>query len=386
MSASAGAVPSCAALCLPLWASGRASFNASASLTTDAVGRLSAAYTQATRAAQFTAVAAREAEVLRMCVDTEQLAPIKALLYIAAATRPFQTLLGIRFALRALGLLLPMNFAMMLGAFKGACVAKTMVPYSRVPGLVLVCAVVFSLPHLATIVILVKSIIGDGMILVAVLMFLCANMVYLPIGSFMRFFTEKDIIGNGLLDPDTHDKATETMERRQRAALVFNLLVGFFLVIWIFWSAPLKEFMQMGFAEVDIEKEIRENVLTVDFLKLFTLSGLNVVCKMLGISKIATIFFCDATLSAILLMDESDQSDRDKDFREEHGQKEKELLCELQHGLDPVKAQGSRKTAAIHRAFLYELFIRMPCCERCCRRKSGDIPLTSREPDNIDTE
>lgn len=328
-SASTGQIPTCASLCMPLWAEGVVSYSGAATVQVDAVKRLNASFTSALASTAFAVRAADSAQVLQVCVKAEDLDLVKALMSLATATRPWALLIGMRLSLRALSVLLPTNYAMMLGSFKGACVAKTILPYSRVPGLIMICAVVFTLPHLLTLLVAVKSIVGDWTMTVSILCFLGTQVVFLP-----WKFIFGDCVGNGVLEPATHEQATQTMEKRQYISLFFQIGMVVFMCIFLLMSEHLWNFLSLGLIEVDF-KSFRAQFFSREFWSFAGWTAINLFCKMYGITRISSIFFADACLIAILVVDEEDADPKDQAFRDEHGKKEHYLFVELHKALDP---------------------------------------------------
>jgi len=257
----------------------------------------------------------------------------------------------------------------MLGVFDGSCIAKTMVPYSRVPGFILVCVIVFSLPHLTTIVILIKSVIGDALILGALLFFLFANMVHLPWGSIVRslpYMADNDVFTNGILEPNTHEGASVAIERRQKLALVLQMIFVIFLILWVFFSTPLKEFMELGLAEIHFTT-IRDNFFTDEVLELIGWTCVKTICTMFGLAKVACVCFFDASLYGILLVDECDNDPHDDAFRQEHGNKERALLLELHQTLDVMEQEYKQI-----RQSQFQGHGQRSCCLCCCHRRETE--------------
>merc|ERR1712241_606973 len=132
------------------------------------------AFKQATATAAF--MANNSPLGFGVCVDRRDLKALSTLIVLSQSSEPWMILLGFRMALRTLGILLPSTFAMMLGTFKGCCIAKCVVRYSRIPGLVLTCSVVFTMPFLMLCLSVLNSSLGDSLLLLAMVCFLGANL------------------------------------------------------------------------------------------------------------------------------------------------------------------------------------------------------------------
>merc|ERR1712113_462546 len=121
---------------------------------------------------------------------------------------------------------------MMMGAFKGACVCKDVIPYSRVPGLILSCSVIFSFGFLLLILIVITQLIGNGIMRLAFTSFIAASCIYLPWEyTYPKYTFRAPWI---LLAPCSTEEAASAIDRRQYIALFGQLLMVFFLIWWLF--------------------------------------------------------------------------------------------------------------------------------------------------------
>mmetsp|Transcript_140137 Transcript_140137/g.247673 ORF Transcript_140137/g.247673 Transcript_140137/m.247673 type:complete len:153 (+) Transcript_140137:3-461(+) len=90
------------------------------------------------------------------------------------------------------------------------------------------------------------------------------------------------------------------------------------------------DFVKLGLIEVDFGS-VRAKVASKKFWRFVGLTVLDFCCKLYGMTKIASVFFADMCLGAILTIDEEDVDTDDQ----VHGDKEKYLFEGLHTALDP---------------------------------------------------
>merc|ERR1712032_271699 len=178
---------------------------------------------------------------------------------------------------------------MMYGAFKGACLAKTVVPYSRIPGLILACAVVFTLPFLTAVLSTVRSFSASVLMLFAVLAFMLSNLAYFPAGHFLAVNSSWNV-----LQPMGHVDAYHAITRRQRFSLICNLACVALLIAFVFSTFSVMDLAVMGIIDMSLH-HARENLIySRVFWTFMATYGLKFVCTLYGTTKISTVFFADA--------------------------------------------------------------------------------------------
>merc|ERR1719230_1733509 len=93
------------------------------------------------------------------------------------------------------------------------------------------------------------------------------------------------------------------------------------LILWFWFSESLNNFLKAGYGPqelVDLHKMLGK----AWFWRMIGVQGLKLFSSMYGLTKISMIFFADACLYAVLLVDEGDNDPKDEHFRQEHGDKE----------------------------------------------------------------
>merc|ERR1719464_1233366 len=78
-------------------------------------------------------------------------------------------MLGTAYAVRSLRWLLPLAMSGLLGASYGCRIAKSTIPFSRIPALLNFAAVVFSLPFVFTVAVMVQNVFGGILTLLGIL-------------------------------------------------------------------------------------------------------------------------------------------------------------------------------------------------------------------------
>lgn len=109
-----------------------------------------------------------------ICVDPGKLNDFELLVRLGMQRSYWEALLGSLFAVLSLAQLMPLALSLLMGAAKGSGIAKSVVPYSRLPYIVSACAAVFTFPFALQLAIIVQTTIGDWLTLVGVLLLLAA--------------------------------------------------------------------------------------------------------------------------------------------------------------------------------------------------------------------
>jgi len=350
--ADTGQVPSCASLCLPLWADGQATYSASGTISQAQVSAISSSFIKALNSTAFSTEAGLLRRSSNLCVDPNRLAALSGLVKLGRTVSPLKVFLGLHVAMKALGILLPGNFAMMFGSMKGCQVAKTIVPYSRMPGIIAISAIVLSLPHLVTLLVLIKCALGSQWLAGCFSFFIMANFVWLPLDKMSRnvsgFFCcakrlakriDSALTGrfsDGLLAPMSHDDVAKMLGYRGyfQMAMYVGMLVC--IILWLWTAASeLGNLYKIGLIEIDFAS-VENQLKSKELWKFLASSGFKAFCNFYGLTRISAIAFTDAVLYSILEVDEADQDPKDTEFRAKHGEHEKLLFEELHTSLDPL--------------------------------------------------
>merc|ERR1719210_2035456 len=114
------------------------------------------------------------------------MADFELLVHIATQTAYWSMALGGVYAFLAFITLLPLAFSLMLGAAKGASIAKSLVPYSRVPTILSSSACVFTFSFVLMIMIMIQLIAGTFLTLIGVILILISFVLSMKPGSLGR--------------------------------------------------------------------------------------------------------------------------------------------------------------------------------------------------------
>jgi len=109
---------------------------------------------------------------------------------------------------------------------------RTIVPYTRVPGLLLMCAAAFTLPFLVIIVVTANAIVGNIWILVGFWFFLGALiLVYIPWELFSGMGFKEEWT---LMRPSSYESASRGHQYRKYLTFVLYALGGLFVAFGFF--------------------------------------------------------------------------------------------------------------------------------------------------------
>lgn len=239
---------------------------------------------------------------LDTCVQLEEVHIIQLLVRSAAAEEPWQLLLGLRAALKAVAVLLPTAFALMSGTLRGAMVAKLVIPYSRIPAMILACAIGYSLPHFLLLLILLKSLIGDALLLPAISAFVLSLVVFLP---WQRLYGKPIMGSEDLTSPQAHEEAEVAIDLRMRIQLCLNIAFVVFLLLWFSqWADFLVSLASSGLVDLDVSS-VRGVLFSASFWRNLSFTSVTLVCNVFGVAKIAGVCFADGLLYTVMLVDEA---------------------------------------------------------------------------------
>jgi len=314
----------CNSLCVPYWASEKDWKEATAErYTNEALDALEAygAKRNAVGAA-FDAIA-----VFDWCIDPNEVEIMQLLTRLAVAEEPWELLLGCRGAVKAMIALFPALFALMSGTIRGAVVAKVVIPYSRIPALVLTCAISYSLPYIVLMAIVCKSVVGDFELLPAVISGIMVLMVFLPWQRMLgaRFRDTRDIT-----EPQVHAEADRAVTLRMYLHYTFGVLAFICLIYWVSkWAETFAGIVQSSLSGLEAET-FREILASSNFWWNYGLSFISLIANYFGFSKIAGVCFADNVLWAVAAVDEANVDSRQQAHSEEQ---EVALFAELHKGL-----------------------------------------------------
>ena len=134
-------------------------------------------------------------------------------------------LIGAEVATSAAKVLLPAAFALASGVLRGTTVVKKLLPYSRIPGVMLIGTTVFLLPFFAVISAIVVQCTGDDMACAGANLVLASYALHVSIGKFV-------------VPPQSHEKANNVLFR---TGLVASLLStsGYVCIVMAVLKSPM---------------------------------------------------------------------------------------------------------------------------------------------------
>eukprot|EP00929_Paragymnodinium_shiwhaense_P039508 TRINITY_DN20734_c0_g1_i2.p1 TRINITY_DN20734_c0_g1~~TRINITY_DN20734_c0_g1_i2.p1 ORF type:complete len:1003 (-),score=135.08 TRINITY_DN20734_c0_g1_i2:291-3299(-) len=334
---------SCNNLCVPLWGAEASSVllptTYTASMAAADMRRVHEAYQHSVAAAQLVLHASQVSVMADVCVTRGELAALNLLLTFLSATEHWQLYAGMKAGGRALLTLMPVQFAMMMGALKGALCVKDIIPYSRVPGAAAASAVTFSMAFLCLQIILLQSVLGDVLTLLAWLAFICANLCYLPIeycGLYKHPWK--------FLPPLSHEQAPKAIERRVTISFFCYIVFLIMVLFWIYWRGIdlVVNFKDLGLLDTTLD-DLKSALGEAAFWKFFFGKVVDICCTMYGASKMSGVFFSDMVLALVLILDECDvKAGIDGDTGVQAERKRQKKLFEELHVALAVEPQDLR--------------------------------------------
>jgi len=221
------------------------------------------------------------AKETRMCVKPEDMTSFTLLAELGTQTGYWKMLLGAVFAFLSFGELLPLTFSLLFGAAKGSSIAKSVIPYSRLPDVISSAAAIFTFPFIFVIVVLIQSVIGTPLTLVGVLLMLGGIVASMQPGK---------------LQADHHS----VIEKRQGltsniSIACFVLSLIFFIIALVMSSLARSVFRNLRDQGIELTEEDKKAIGSQ-----FTWFVIRMGFIFLGKSLISTVFFSDG---AVTLMD-----------------------------------------------------------------------------------
>lgn len=200
-------------------------------------------------------------------------------------------LLGTAYAIRSLRWLLPLAMSVMIGASYGCRVAKSTVPFSRIPALLNLAAVVFSLPFVFQVAVVIQNIFGGLLTLLGILFTLTFLVASLRPGNYFRAETIDDL----------------REQRFQCDRLMYSSLV---LAILCFGVSMLTDSLALAWFRLLNAKGLLPNFFEVHTLTHDDwLSLLRLVATLLGTSRASAAFFADEAITLMYHFHEGEAHD-----------------------------------------------------------------------------
>jgi len=208
------------------------------------------------------------------CGQPEEFSDFEVLLQLGVQTAHWKMLLGTMYGAVSLAMLMPLAFSLMLGASKGAAVAKSLIPYSRVPTVVSMGAAVFTLPFVTIIAILMQTMLGNVLTLVGILFILVAFVAAMKPGSL---------------------KAERTAELKRRHVRLSRIKMGcltvaLLLFFVVAFSSDLAYACGKLLKDQQLELSSDDHEALRSQVTWMLVSG---ICSVFGKSLISTTFFTD---------------------------------------------------------------------------------------------
>jgi len=224
------------------------------------------------------------------CMRPEELRDFEMLLQLAVQTAYWKTLLGTLYGALSLAMLLPLAFSLMLGASKGAAIAKSLIPYSRVPAVVSMGAAVFTFPFVTMIAILLQHMLGNWLTLIGVIFILVAFVAAMKPGSL---------------------KAERTADLKRRQVWTSRIKVGCLIVaLFLFFIVAFTS--DLAHAGWELLKEQQLELSDDDLSALrsqVTWMLVSGICSVFGKSLISTAFFTDNVVTLMWYFHKGEDED-----------------------------------------------------------------------------
>eukprot|EP00418_Pyrodinium_bahamense_P090662 CAMPEP_0179041738 /NCGR_PEP_ID=MMETSP0796-20121207/16309_1 /TAXON_ID=73915 /ORGANISM="Pyrodinium bahamense, Strain pbaha01" /LENGTH=649 /DNA_ID=CAMNT_0020738107 /DNA_START=74 /DNA_END=2023 /DNA_ORIENTATION=+ len=214
------------------------------------------------------------------CVSREWVMEMRLWGDVLAHPSYWHMLLGTAYAMRSLRWLMPLATSVMIGASYGCRIAKSTIPFSRIPALLNFAAVVFSLPFVFTIAVVIQNIFGGA--------FTFSGIVFTVIFIVASLRPSR-------LKAETHDDLKEARSQYDRV-MYASLLAA----IFCFASSMLTDSLALAWFRLLHAKGLVPNLLELHHMKkedIWTL--LRLLVTLVGTSRISAVFFAD---EAVMLM------------------------------------------------------------------------------------
>ena len=234
-----------------------------------------------------------------VCVSKATESELQALTSFIAQVDYAQFLVGAFVGATALQTLFPSSFSLMFGSIKGGRVAKSIAPWSRIPGFCIGASIVLGMPMLSATMISIHQVIGDLWSLGALLGLFASILVWLPIGDLSHGVEADD--NHGLIAPQPYTVAINELAVRNLWSFCLKLLSTILLVVF--------------FAESDIGQivkvEVENYAMQNDTSVLIRLGEtiLSFFLDLWGKSMLSSVVFSDACIDVLQLVTTGDLTD-----------------------------------------------------------------------------
>jgi len=224
------------------------------------------------------------------CVRPEEFRDFEVLLQLGVQTAHWKTLLGTLYGAASLAMLLPLAFSLMYGASKGAAIAKSFIPYSRVPTVVSMGAAVFTFPFVTMFSILLQNMLGNWLTLIGILFILVAFVAAMKPGSL---------------------KAERTAELKQRQAWLSRIKMGCLTVaLLLFFIVAFTSDLAQACWELLKDQQLELSNDDLDALRSqVTWMLVSGICSVFGKSLISTAFFTDSVVTLMWYFHKGEDED-----------------------------------------------------------------------------
>jgi hypothetical protein len=253
-------------------------------------------------------------------VDQGQLQSAQLALELFFTEQTWDTLSGVLYIRTSrVGMLFPALLGLMFGVINGAAIIRKLIPYSRIPGLLMFCGVAFSAPFIIVIFVTANALLGNIWLLIGMVCILAALLVVnVP---YELGITVKNQWT--LMTPVSHETASQGATCRSRLGIALYAVGGIFVIVGLLVGAVSRKKLLMGkesFLEV-----IQEGEFWVDLLP----AVINALLTAWTITSITQVVMSDWVLHLVRLIDGDVLLPGPDSFQDE----KKKLMQELREGL-----------------------------------------------------
>mmetsp|Transcript_36984 Transcript_36984/g.74530 ORF Transcript_36984/g.74530 Transcript_36984/m.74530 type:complete len:653 (+) Transcript_36984:101-2059(+) len=231
-------------------------------------------------------------------------------------------LLGTAYAVRSLRWLMPLALSVMIGASYGCRIAKSTIPFSRIPALLNFAAIVFSLPFVFQIAVVVQNIFGGAFTLFGIL------------------FTLIFIVASlrpGRLRAETVDDLKE--QRSQCDRVMYSALLA---AVLCFAASMLTDSLALAWFRLLDAKGLLPNLLELHHMrKEDWWSLLRLVVTLLGTSRVSAVFFADEAVTLMYYFHEGEAMDS-ADVKSKRSRLQSDIATIHGIGMQPYQPQPAR--------------------------------------------
>lgn len=186
--------------------------------------------------------------------------------------------LGAAYAVRSLRWLMPLAMSVMMGASYGCRIAKSTIPFSRIPALLNFAAVVFSLPFVFQVAVVIQNVFGGAFTLFGIL--------------FTLIFVVASLRPSRL-KAESHDDLKEARSRCDR--VMYTSLVAALLC---FASSLLTDNLTLAWFRLLHAKGLLPNILELHRMRKEDMWALlRLALTLLGTSRVSAVFFADEAVT-----------------------------------------------------------------------------------------